>query len=124
MVNNFNNVDEYVKRSEISGAVIAGSLAISGASAFTGIYSHADYTTGGSIGTAAATVDGNTIIKIAQTTAAQTLTLPSPTVTTAGKVILVVSDSTAGFTIGGTVLTAHNGTQAKAWFVWDGSAWV
>jgi len=80
--------------------------------------------TGGSIGTAATTVDVGTIISVSQTTAGQTLTLPNPTDTTAGAVIIVVSASSAGFKINGTVLTANNGTQAKAMFVWTGAAWI
>ena len=80
--------------------------------------------TGGSIGTAATTVDLGTVIAVNQTTASQTLTLPNPTDTTAGAVIVVLSVGSAGFTINGTVLTASNSTQAKAIFVWTGAAWI
>lgn len=116
MTNQFSNNDLYLKT---TGPVISA-----GRTLYTNVITVTNKATGGSIGTAATTVDVATVIVVNQTTASQTLTLPSPTDTTAGAVIIVVSGSSAGFTINGTVLTANNSTQAKATFVWTGAAWV
>jgi len=76
--------------------------------------------TGGSIGTAAATVDIATLINVNQTTASQILTLPSPTNTTPGMVIGVVNTGTESFNIGSRTV-ADNSVILLFW--WDGSAW-
>src|SRR6185436_1010990 len=55
--------------------------------AFTAI-TISDVAGGGAIGTAAATVDVATTFNVNQTTASQTLSLPSPTVTTAGRLAI------------------------------------
>jgi hypothetical protein len=57
---------------------------------------------GGSIGTAAQTVDIAGAISIAQTTAAQTLTIPNPTDTGSGRKLVIINQGTVAFTIGGT----------------------
>lgn len=75
---------------------------------------------GGSIGTAAATVDIATLIVVNQTTASQTLTLPSPTDTTPGMVVGVTNVGTESFDIG-LKTVAGNGTIVLFW--WDGGAW-
>ena len=59
----------------INGALLLESVTIS------------DLPSGGSIGTAAATVDMYSTIFLNQTTTGQTITLPTPTVTTAGRVL-------------------------------------
>ena len=79
-----------------------------------------DFATGGSVGTAVATVDTYTNLNIAQTTTLQTLTLPTPTVTTAGKMITVNNTGTANFTMYGSQVSAGSNTTA---FVWNGTAW-
>src|SRR5205807_6479964 len=55
--------------------------------------------TGGNIGTAAATVDVATSFTVNQTTASQTITIPSPTVATAGRVIYISNIGRASFTM-------------------------
>ncbi len=50
---------------------------------------------GGAIGTADETVDSKTNFNIDQTTANQTLTIPSPTTATAGRIIYVNNIGTA-----------------------------
>jgi plastocyanin len=76
--------------------------------------------TGGVIGTAAATVDIATTFNINQTTASQTLTLPSPTNTTAGRVAFVNNIGTVSFSMHGVTIAA--GTYAT--FMWNGSVWL
>ena len=76
--------------------------------------------TGGVIGTAVGTVDGATTFNITQTTASQALTLPSPTTTTAGRIVYVNNVGSASFTMYGTTI-ASNGSNA---FIWNGSQWI
>lgn len=75
--------------------------------------------TGGNIGTAATTVDIKTTFNINQTTANQIITLPSPTDTTAGRIVYVNNIGTVGFTILGSRVEAGQTSQ----FIWNGTAW-
>lgn len=74
---------------------------------------------GGSIGTAPNTVDVYPSINIAQTTAAQTLTLPSPTLTTAGTYVFINNTGSASFTMLGATVAATQSLIA----MWNGAAW-
>lgn len=74
---------------------------------------------GGNIGTAANTVDKDSAFNVNQTTAAQTLTLPNPTVTTAGRHAYVSNIGSTSFTMLGIVL--NNGASLHA--LWNGTAW-
>jgi hypothetical protein len=56
---------------------------------------------GGNIGSAATTVDVATTFNVNQTTASQTLTLPSPTTTTSGRIVYVNNVGSASFTMYG-----------------------
>ncbi|MEI7632557.1 MAG: hypothetical protein WCJ60_04545, partial [bacterium] len=77
--------------------------------------------TGGNIGTAASTVDVATTFNVNQTTASQTITIPSPTVTTAGRIIYINNVGSASFIMGGITIAASTGSQA---YIWNGSAWT
>ncbi len=90
-----------------------------GATAFT-ITAIGNLATGGVIGTATATIDSGTNFNITQTTAGQTLTLPSPTVTTAGRIAYINNTGTAAFTMLGASVPASQGITA----MWTGSAWT
>lgn len=79
-----------------------------------------NFATGGVVGTAAATVDVANNLNIAQTTTLQTLTLPSPTTTTAGKLVTVSNTGSASFTMYGSQIAS--GTYSSG-FVWTGTAW-
>jgi Chaperone of endosialidase len=80
-----------------------------------------NFPTGGSIGTASATVDTNSsIILSGQTTTGQSLSLPNPTNTAAGKIVTITSTSTASFAMYTTQLSA---SSPSASFIWTGSAW-
>jgi hypothetical protein len=83
-----------------------------------------NFSGGGSIGTAATTVDKYTAISIAQTAASQTLTLPNPTAsTTYGRVLYISNIGSNSFTILGTPL--NPGSTAS--FIWQntsgGASW-
>ena len=80
----------------------------------------ANLPTGGVIGTAAATVDINSVALINQTTAGQTFTLPTPTNATLGQTFIVVANSTASIICYGNTIPAGSGGS----FLWNGSAWV
>ncbi len=74
----------------------------------------------GAIGTAAATVNVATAFTINQTTAGQTLTIPSPTNVAAGRVIYISNIGSASFTMLGATISI--GTSAT--IIWSGSAWT
>lgn len=73
-----------------------------------------NFAAGGAIGTASATVDTLAPIVINQTTAGQTLSLPTPTVTTTPSRVSVSNAGTNSFTMHGTVI-AVNGTTTFVW---------
>jgi fibronectin-binding autotransporter adhesin len=75
---------------------------------------------GGNIGTAAATVDIATTFNVNQTTSGQTLTLPNPTVTTAGRIVYVNNVGSAGFSMYGVSVVA--GTAQS--YIWNGTNWI
>jgi len=75
---------------------------------------------GGNIGTAAITVDIYTAFTINQTTASQTITIPSPTSSAAGRIIYISNIGSAAFTLLGTTINP----SATATLVWNGSAWT
>lgn len=76
--------------------------------------------TGGAVGTAAATVDVADLILVAQTTAAQTLTIPSPTQSSLIRKVIVGNSGSASFTLLGQTVAAGAALGA----VWNGSAWM
>ncbi len=80
----------------------------------------ADLATGGNIGTAATTVDVSTNFNVTQTTASQTITLPSPTNATAGRIAYVNNTGTTAFTLLGSSLAAGNSRA----LIWNGTAWT
>ena len=90
-----------------------------GSTLFTAV-SIANRPTGGTIGTAAATVDVATTFNVNQTTTGQTLTLPTPTDTTAGRIVYINNIGTANFTMSGVLITAG---RAQG-YIWTGTAWT
>lgn len=72
------------------------------------------------IGTAENTVDRAASVAINQTTAGITLTIPDPTVTTPGKIFIVVNTGTQSVTVGGKSVSP----STFVIFVWSGSAWL
>lgn len=79
-----------------------------------------NFTASTTVGTAAATVDTYSNLNIAQASSSVILTLPNPTVTTAGKTITVNNTGTVAFTMYDTVIT----TAESAIFVWNGTTWL
>ncbi len=88
---------------------------------------------GGSVGTAATTVDVASILHVAQTTAGQALTLPPPTNNTApGRLLVVVNTGTVPFVVGDATLLQNlnlmpgaAGSKGQACvFEWNGVAWA
>jgi hypothetical protein len=90
-----------------AGSTILGNLAV------------ANLAAGGPIGTAAATVDIYTTFNLTQTTANQTVTIPSPTDTTAGRIAYINNTGTVGFTTLGVRIESGKSAQ----FIWNGTAW-
>jgi hypothetical protein len=82
-----------------------------------GVKAITNLTTGGTIGTAASTVDIFSVFTINQTTTGQTITIPAPTVTTAGYGISLLNIGTASFIVSG--ITIDPGQQAR--FIYGGT---
>jgi len=108
-----------VNSPSFSGQVTAGGLSNTGSTLYSAV-ALGNYPTGGSIGTAATTVDITTSLAIAQTTAGQTLSLPLPTVTSAGRILFVSNSGSVSFIMQGQTINAG----ANATYIWNGSAWV
>jgi len=85
-----------------------------------GVLALADFPTGGSIGTALATVDVTTYISIAQGTSAQTLILPTPTITTDAKPIIIENKGTEQFIMAGNPISSGDIVT----FVYNTTGWV
>lgn len=75
---------------------------------------------GGVIGTAINTVDSCSVFIINQTASEQTLSLPSPSVTTAGRMVYVINSGTVSFTLAGTFLLPNSAML----LIYTGSTWV
>lgn len=78
-----------------------------------------DKPAGGSIGTAVTTVDVTSSFNINQTTASQTLTMPSPNNTTIHKIITVNNVGSTSFTMFGSIIYPNGGSM----FQWNGTNW-
>jgi hypothetical protein len=79
-----------------------------------------NFATGGSIGLAPATVDNASTIFVAQTTASQTITLPSPTETAIIRRVIVGNTGSVAVTLLGQSVAAGAALEA----LWSGSAWM
>jgi hypothetical protein len=89
------------------GATIAtGSTFTNASSTLFSAQAITDKPSGGAIGTAAATVDVATTFNVTQTTASQTLTLPTPTDTTAGRLVFVNNVGSTSFVMYGSTIAA------------------
>jgi hypothetical protein len=83
----------------------------------------ANLATGGSLGTAAATVDLYGAISVNQTTAGQTNTLASPTVTAASRFLVVSNVGSTPFTFTGTGFSFSLVNATSCILFWTGAAW-
>jgi hypothetical protein len=79
-----------------------------------------NFASGGSIGSAATTVDITSLITVAQTTAAQTLTLSAPTLATTGRMVMIMNIGSAAFTmLGKTVAAEAANANSVVFAFWD-----
>jgi fibronectin-binding autotransporter adhesin len=122
-ISNGTNTTEY-GRFNSAGLTLSGVLTsvghVNNGFTLNGTLALTDFATGGSIGTAATTVDIYTAINIAQTTAGQTLTPPNPTSATAGRLLYISNTGSASFTLLGSPLKA----AATATLFWNGTTWT
>jgi hypothetical protein len=84
-----------------------------------------------SLGITQTSVDSNSVIPVASTSSAScVISLPNPTITTAGRIVYITADgtSTANFTLsvngGGTGNIVMMRAYTTATMVWNGSAWT
>lgn len=113
------NVDTLNRRFGINVASPQAALDVSGAAIFRPV-TLANFTANGTVGTAAATVDIASELILQQTTANILLTLPNPTITQAGRLLLVGNAGAAPTSINGNVVASGKGIP----FVWSGAAWI
>ncbi|MDZ7744293.1 MAG: carbohydrate binding domain-containing protein [Candidatus Saccharibacteria bacterium] len=99
--------------------VSAGGTFTNASSTLLTAISISDRATGGNIGSAATTVDVATTFNVNQTTASQSLTLPTPTDTTSGRIIYVNNVGSAEFTMYGNPVSVGSSSS----FIWNGSSW-
>lgn len=78
-----------------------------------------DLSLGGNIGTASTTVDIASSFNINQATAGQAITLPNPTETTAGQLVVVSNTGSASFTMYGNLIAPNQ----RVLLNWDGASW-
>jgi len=109
---------------QLGGSAGTGALINNGSTTNT-VDALTNFATGGSIGTAATTVDIYTSISIAQTTGGQTITIPNPTAsTTYGKLLYISNIGSQPFGL----LTATLNPGSTATLVWananGGAAWT
>lgn len=98
----------------------SGSVLVNNGATVNTTFALSNYTTGGSLGTAAATVDIYTSISVNQTTANQSLTVPTPTAnTTYGRLVYISNVGTTSFSFTNTYLTAPLKPGATATLVWQ-----
>jgi hypothetical protein len=105
----------------------SGTLFVNNGATLNTVKAVANDSDGGSLGgtpasplTAAQSVDIYTSFTINQTTAGQTITLPSPTSTTAGRLIYIANIGSASFGLLGSNLNAGS----TATLLWNGTAWT
>jgi len=94
-------------------------LASIGAPFVLAVLAVANLPTGGPLGTAAATVDIYSSFDVNQTTAAQSISIPSPTNTTTGREVSVSNVGSQSFTMLGATVAVGTSLRAK----WTGAAW-
>jgi len=115
---NFGTQDPYVKTGTVgTPSAVAGTLSNGGTVLGNAVI--LGNLSSGPIGTAAATIDNFSIIVIPETSSAQTLTLPSPTVTSEYKLIVVCNTGSASFTMLGQTVAAGASLMA----IYNTSAW-
>ena len=76
--------------------------------------------TGGTLGSASSTVDAYTYFTVSQSTTGQTITIPAPSVGTAGRIIYISNIGSASFNIGGSIIS----TGSTASLIYNGSTWT
>ena len=101
------------------GSLDSSQMLVNAASLF-GAKIIADLPAGGSIGSAATTVDVYTTIALVQTTPGQTITIPNVTTTNVGHVLYIINVGTAAVTIDNNIIPS----ATTATYLWNGSAWT
>lgn len=102
----------------IGTSMPAASLHVAGTALY-GTLQLSDFPTDAVIGSASATVDKYTSINIQQFTGNVSLTLPSPTNNTAGRLLYISNSGNIPVTVQNVILTVNSTSP----FVWNGSAW-
>jgi hypothetical protein len=104
-----------------SGPIASGAITAGGAVTYGNVVSLGNFGGDGAIGSAAATVDATSTILINQTTTFRSLTIPNPSITTAGRMVRIVNTGSAKVQVQGAVLIPPGRAMS---FLWTGSAWL
>lgn len=112
-------VDTTYKVVNIGGVAGSGTTLVNSGATVNLTLALGNFASGGSIGTAATTVDAYTSISVAQTTSGQTLSLPTPSnATEYGHMLYISNVGSVSFMISGTPLSA--GSSAS--FIWSNTS--
>jgi N-acetylneuraminic acid mutarotase len=105
--------------------IIDGSQLTNNGSTLLAASALSNYASNGSLGSAASTVDVHSGFTIPQTTSSITLTIPSPTDTSAGRVIYISNTGSASFTVDDvSTLNSTINPNTTTEFLWNGSGWT
>ena len=116
----FNGTLTVSGNSNLAALNVSGSFTNAGSTLLTADTSYGNYPAGGAIGAANTTVDARTSFAISQTSAGQTLSLPNPTDTTAGRLVFVINTGSANFTMHGVSLNPNTSQS----YIYNGSSWI
>lgn len=111
--------DPYIKRIELGAPLGPAVLDANGLASAVSPLTLGNFTTGGSIGTAPTTVDIATVIVVTQSTASQTITVPTPTAGL-GKKVTIINNGSQAVTVFGTSVAAGAAIDG----IYNGSAWT
>jgi hypothetical protein len=105
---------------KLGGSAGAGTVTTNNGALVHSTQALSDFSGGGSIGSAATTVDLYSSISVGQTTPNKTLTVPDPTASTSyGRILYVANVGTTSFSFSNTYLTAVLNPGATATLVWQ-----
>jgi len=103
-----------------SGSGVKGLITLNGGT----VYTTATFSSAVTATITQILIDSNTTILATATVANQAFTVPSPTITTAGRVIYIVNAGSNAFTLVASSITYSLNGGNTAILVWNGSAWT
>lgn len=103
-----------------AGTGVKGLIEINGGAFFTAV----DYSSGSTSTITQSLVDSNAVIRASATAASLTFTIPSPTITTAGRILYITNNGSNAFTLAGAGTSFTLNVSSTATLVWNGTTWT